>query len=126
MLVFIVLLLSDIFSINIVFNDVIVNMYYDYDYLMGEFMCSVFGIYFFMWNVVINGYFFRIWLVIQIKGGLFIIVLDIVGEENKGDEYDSSIGVFIYFFNFGDIVRIVKIMGKVEGGYLFFFGWMFF
>nr|XP_011455845.2 uncharacterized protein LOC105348215 isoform X2 [Crassostrea gigas] len=123
---FTALLSSDTSSTNIVFNDVIVNTHHDYDHLTGEFTCSVPGTYLFTWNAVTNGHSLRTRLVIQIKGGSHIDALDIVGEENKGDEYDSSTGVFIYSLNSGDTVRIVKITGTVEGGYSSFSGWMLF
>lgn len=123
---FTALLSSDTSSTNIVFNDVIVNTHHDYDHLTGEFTCSVPGTYLFTWNAVTNGHSLRTRLDIQIKGGSTITALDIVGEENKGDEYDSSTGVFIYSLNSGDIVRIVKTTGKVEGGYSSFSGWMLF
>lgn len=123
---FTAVLSSDTDVTNIVFNDVIVNTHHDYDRLTGEFTCSVPGTYLFTWTAVTNGSPLRTRLVIQIKGGSLINALDIVGEENKGDEYDSSTGVYIYSLKSGDTVRIVKTVGKLEGGYSFFSGWMLF
>lgn len=123
---FTAVLSSDTDVTNIVFNDVIVNTHHDYDRLTGEFTCSVPGTYLFTWMAVTNGSPLRTRLVIQIKGGSLINALDIVGEENKGDEYDSSTGVYIYSLKSGDTVRIVKTVGKLEGGYSSFSGWMIF
>lgn len=123
---FTAVLSSDTDVTNIVFNDVIVNTHHDYDRLTGEFTCSVPGTYLFTWTAVTNGSPLRTRLVIQIKGGSLINALDIVGEENKGDEYDSSTGVYIYSLKSGDTVRIVKTGGKLEGGYSSFSGWMLF
>lgn len=123
---FTALLTSDTSSTYIRFDDVIVNTNGDYDRLTGAFTCSVPGTYLFTWTAETNGAESRTRLVIQRSSGTPFNALDIVGEETKGDEYDSSTGVFIDKLYAGDIVKVMNVVGKIEGGYSSFSGWMLF
>nr|XP_022294043.1 uncharacterized protein LOC111104384 [Crassostrea virginica] len=123
---FTALLTSDTSSTYIRFDDVIVNTNGDYDRLTGAFTCKVPGTYLFTWTAETNGAESRTRLVIQRSSGSLFNALDIVGEETKGDEYDSSTGVFIDKLYAGDIVKVMNVVGQIEGGYSSFSGWMLF
>ncbi|XP_062614859.1 uncharacterized protein LOC134276634, partial [Saccostrea cucullata] len=123
---FTAVLTSDSSNDVVPFSDVLVDTHHDYNRLNGIFTCSVSGTYLFTWTVETNGAELETQLIIQRRGGSEISGPKTYGEETKGDEYDSSTGVFIYSLSVGDTVKVRRLRGKVEGSYSSFSGWLLF
>ncbi|XP_061183035.1 uncharacterized protein LOC133191299 [Saccostrea echinata] len=123
---FTAVLTSDSTSTIVPFSDVLLDTHHDFNRLTGVFTCSVSGTYLFTWTVETNGAELETQLIIQRKVGSQISGPKTFGEETKGDEYDSSTGVFIYGLSTGDTVSIRRVRGKVEGSYSSFSGWLLF
>ncbi|XP_061181040.1 uncharacterized protein LOC133189656 [Saccostrea echinata] len=123
---FTAVLTSDSTSTVVPFSDVLLDTHHDFNRLTGVFTCSVSGTYLFTWTVETNGAELETQLIIQRKVGSQISGPKTFGEETKGDEYDSSTGVFIYGLSTGDTVSIRRVRGKVEGSYSSFSGWLLF